>query len=268
MKIDSFFQNINNVSCQIKKLTRPLKEFLNISYFSYQSIDTKGNYHSLSDRPDWTNFYVEQNLILKSTLLRHPRFHETGLYILSDSGAINWVMPCLRKFSIGNTIIFMEKGKDQVELFGFSAYTEEKNSTERLLQDQLLLKKYCPYFKKKSAFLLKEQEPLNLTNCRGEDFVSGSPIFSPSNKTEQLKFLSTIDKTFTYELAEKLTSREKDCLYLLSQGYFMINIGRELKLSPRTIEHYLENCKNKLSIYSREDLIQFANTLKETGFLK
>jgi DNA-binding CsgD family transcriptional regulator len=52
-----------------------------------------------------------------------------------------------------------------------------------------------------------------------------------------------------------LTLRQLDCLYYLVNGMTVKQIGRELNLSPRTIEHYLETIKLKLNCYSRADLI-------------
>ncbi|HEY8659547.1 MAG TPA: LuxR C-terminal-related transcriptional regulator, partial [Hanamia sp.] len=55
-----------------------------------------------------------------------------------------------------------------------------------------------------------------------------------------------------------LTKRQEDCLFYLAQGFTIKKIAHTLSLSPRTIEHYLENIKVKLNCYSRDELIQHA----------
>lgn len=52
-----------------------------------------------------------------------------------------------------------------------------------------------------------------------------------------------------------LSKRETECLQLLAKGKKSKEIGLALKLSPRTIDHYLENCMNKFSVSTRYELI-------------
>lgn len=55
-----------------------------------------------------------------------------------------------------------------------------------------------------------------------------------------------------------LSKREIECLRLLSQGKTVKLCAEELRLSPRTVEHYLENVKVKLNVRTRTQLIEKA----------
>jgi DNA-binding CsgD family transcriptional regulator len=55
-----------------------------------------------------------------------------------------------------------------------------------------------------------------------------------------------------------LTNRQYDCLFYLAQGMTIKSIAKTLKLSPRTVEHYLECIKTKLNCHSRAELIRKA----------
>lgn len=55
-----------------------------------------------------------------------------------------------------------------------------------------------------------------------------------------------------------LSKREIECLRLLSQGKTVKLCAEELRLSPRTVEHYLENIKMKLNVKTRTQLIEKA----------
>lgn len=55
-----------------------------------------------------------------------------------------------------------------------------------------------------------------------------------------------------------LSRREIECLRLLSQGKTVKLCAEELRLSPRTVEHYLENIKVKLNVRTRTQLIEKA----------
>lgn len=53
-----------------------------------------------------------------------------------------------------------------------------------------------------------------------------------------------------------LSERQNECLNLLAYGMTIKEIAREMQLSPRTVEHYLEVVKAKLNCDSRSDLIR------------
>lgn len=53
-----------------------------------------------------------------------------------------------------------------------------------------------------------------------------------------------------------LTKRQSECLYYLSHGMTLKEIARELMLSPRTVEHYLEAAKIKWNCISLNALIK------------
>ena len=53
----------------------------------------------------------------------------------------------------------------------------------------------------------------------------------------------------------KLSKRQVECLYYLVRGMTLKQIGKTLKLSPRTVEWYLEIVKNKLNCSTKLDLI-------------
>lgn len=55
-----------------------------------------------------------------------------------------------------------------------------------------------------------------------------------------------------------LSKREIECLRLLLQGKTVKLCAHELRLSPRTVEHYLENIKVKLNVKTRTQLIEKA----------
>lgn len=82
---------------------------------------------------------------------------------------------------------------------------------------------------------------------------------------------ATVDMTFllnpfiadAYFSTEKLSKRQIDCLVLLIKGMTFKQIAAELDLSARTVEHYIQNLKAKLSAYSRSDLIAKSMLLPE-----
>jgi two-component system response regulator NreC len=55
-----------------------------------------------------------------------------------------------------------------------------------------------------------------------------------------------------------LSARERQVLELVAQGKSNLEIGRELKLSPKTIARHRERIMGKLNLHSRTELVKFA----------
>jgi two-component system response regulator NreC len=55
-----------------------------------------------------------------------------------------------------------------------------------------------------------------------------------------------------------LSARERQVLELVAQGKSNMEIGRELKLSPKTIARHRERIMGKLNLHSRTELVKFA----------
>ncbi len=62
----------------------------------------------------------------------------------------------------------------------------------------------------------------------------------------------------SYDKNLKLTPRETECLFLLIRGKSAKEIARFLKISPRTVEVYIENIKLKMNISSRSQIVDKA----------
>ena len=45
----------------------------------------------------------------------------------------------------------------------------------------------------------------------------------------------------------RLSKRETECIYYLIRGMTIKRIAQTLKLSPRTVESYIKNIKNRIS---------------------
>ena len=62
----------------------------------------------------------------------------------------------------------------------------------------------------------------------------------------------------------KLSKRQAECLHYLKHGKTYKECAYLMGLSPRTIEHYVDDLKNKLNVYSKSQLIEKAFLLNIT----
>jgi two-component system response regulator NreC len=60
------------------------------------------------------------------------------------------------------------------------------------------------------------------------------------------------------EVFDKLTARERDVLRLTGQGYSAPEIGRQLSISPKTVDTYKQRISEKAHLSHRSEYVQFA----------
>lgn len=72
------------------------------------------------------------------------------------------------------------------------------------------------------------------------------------------KFEGIVKKTYNQVSYESLSSREKDVLILISEGYTTVQIAQKLFLAKRTIDSYRCNLMKKLKLNSLPELISYA----------
>lgn len=98
------------------------------------------------------------------------------------------------------------------------------------------------------SYLINETKPL--TTLPEEMGLFCNPFIT--NRINELQ------KKLNPKLAYGLTQRQYDCLYFLVRGMTAKEIGKKLGLSPKTVEHYLDNIKIKLNCQKRSNLIEKA----------
>lgn len=69
------------------------------------------------------------------------------------------------------------------------------------------------------------------------------------------------------ERASKLSKRERQCLHFLLQGKTIKEIAAYLSLSPRTVEYYFNNIKDKLDCWNKGELFSAAQILEKLELL-
>lgn len=99
------------------------------------------------------------------------------------------------------------------------------------------------------GFILKsssEKEILDYVSS----VLSGAPAISPSVTRKLLRLVRENLGPKSLEVTERLTSREKDILVYIANGYKKKEIGISLELSENTIKEYVKIIYHKLEINS------------------
>jgi DNA-binding NarL/FixJ family response regulator len=109
-----------------------------------------------------------------------------------------------------------------------------------------------------------------LKGTRHEDMVrairavgSGDAIFSPVIAARLVDYFEALQPRHSTQVFPDLSSREREILALLAQGYKNAEIADRLVISPKTVRNYVSNIISKLQVADRAQAILRA---KDAGF--
>lgn len=80
----------------------------------------------------------------------------------------------------------------------------------------------------------------------------------PHNDDNLIQLLDSIQFAYFKNASSTLSKRQMECLSHLAKGMTFKQIASTLKLSPKTVEHYLEIAKIKLNCLNRHELVKKA----------
>ncbi len=248
---------------QFNALIEPLHS-LGIKYFCYFKLFKDGRYIELINHESYLKDFFEKSPI--SPIFREAlSFPEKKTYFLVPYNHENIKqdenVSLLAHHDFWNAFCIYEKEIPDY-IIGYCFGTDDNSPlfSQFYLRNLPLLERFINYFKQSSVDLLNFNEITNFG-------MTKDPLPSFYNDHLQEDPLSKKIETFLHEtqLFRKyikakdklilLSKRETECLEYLSLGKSMKEIGRALSLSPKTIEFYLKNIKNKTKISTKEELI-------------
>lgn len=272
-QLNQFLKDLGQHSDAVKKCTRPLLH-LGITCFYYVYIDKNGNQVLLTDCPEVDDYYYDQKLYVKDPYLRHPDNYHPGFFLFESNNKEEYddsLAYLARTFKISPIVGLCEKQEDAVEFFGFWGEARQSNAFERVyLNYAHLLKAFATHFKEKCSKIIQHEvgPSLSLPELIGHELFDCTATLQPKLDEKCLrKCLLDIGLGHEVELADALSRRERECIKLLLKGKSMKETAALLRLSPRTVEHYLENVKIKFDCQFKNELFSIAERLFEFGLI-
>ncbi len=107
------------------------------------------------------------------------------------------------------------------------------------------------------SYLLKGSTGEELIRAIREVAAGRRYLASPISERAIATFLQNAD-TNDFDLYKTLTTREREVLYMVAQGYTNVEIAEQLYVSPRTVEVHRSNMMRKLRLKNHTQLVQYA----------
>jgi DNA-binding CsgD family transcriptional regulator len=258
-------------SDKIRKATLSLHAHFGIDYFTYHRIDNHGKYTVLVDRPEWAEHYVGEQIYLNDPYLRHPSVYQSGTSLMDMHGSKEYLEKLYdagkKVLNVDLGVMLIQKSENHVDFFGFCGNKATSALQHLFLNHPQIFSSFAAFFTQSlhSILIQMKQETSSLIDLKGDDFFHKETICPELSSEILLDFYHALGKKDDVEKINRLSKRERQCLRLLLDGKSAKESASALSLSPRTVEYYFENIKDKLSCWSKQEVFELARRFEELG---
>ncbi|WP_276356473.1 response regulator [Cohnella caldifontis] len=92
---------------------------------------------------------------------------------------------------------------------------------------------------------------------------NGEAIFSPGIAARMIEYFAISRPAASAELFPELSAREREVLYLMTEGLSNAAIASKLDISGKTVANYIANILNKLQVQDREEAMRLARETRK-----
>ena len=204
--------------------------------FNYYKIYFDGRVIRLSSDQAWTEHYFKKNYMNTMSVPKSYLAKPLNYYVWLTDDCPEMLLDAALNFNTSNGISIAQKNSDYIEYFCFASTLQNTAIINRFYLNNLgVLHQYGLDFKDQAKNILKiaDENSMQLTDTE---------VCHADCRPEEHSIIN-------------LTSRQYDCSRLLLQGMTYKEIARELNLSSRTIESYVDILKIKLACKNKTELV-------------
>ncbi len=248
----------------INKFASSIFTYLSLNNFWYYRVTNTGTFTFFGTHISCCEYFAANHLYRDYYYYRHPRFFQSGISLqkaVIDPSSVNM----MQNYNLNHSLLMMEKTRDGIEGFGFSAEHQHESQLNRMLSEIPLLRLFTEHFRKENPQIFKQLEThkIDLKRLIGSTFDTPPQHPPTPQQTEKQKLLKKLGMDFL----DDLSTHEIQIVKRLLDGYSASQIATHVYRSKRTIEHSLERIKEKMYCASKLELIQKARYLETLGLL-
>ena len=245
---DYMSDRATRVSHMIHKLSKLLK--LKHFVLSHSEHNKKNSLTALTREMDTPPYWVEHGMPL-------PLILPNGFYLASQFKEIfpeNTLTVLREKYEVDHYLFYVQHNHDSTDMFSMATDPDNKTILNDYINHSHTIRKSLLYFRQEAKGLL--QEAKNYAIEYDYSLASQKKIFPEKLHIRNYNGFSSLS-----DIAEVLSHREFECLELSGSAMSIKSIAKKLKLSPRTVESYLINTKNKLNCGNTNEMLDLYDAL-------
>lgn len=261
--IKQFCKNFDMGNDRIRQLSQDFCKPFGITIFAYGRRYNDATVSWLTTNPDQDRFLLEANSLEEEPLFDMSKPIIEGTYLWFNDrkflGCEAFYKDRERLFQMDHGLVLIKNKKNYVEFSCYSGLLAKRPLYNLFVNEKGLFNAFLDNFVTK---LDRRLVGLLEDGIHIENFRSNS---GKSSQDWSLEDRESLIITCGWSNLLKLSKREKESLLLYREGKTYNEIGIDLRLSERTVEHYLESVKNKLNIDNRAELYLAAEKLIQLG---
>ena len=245
-------------SSHIEQICQPLKLF-GITYFNHIRIYKDRSRLSFANNPNWLKLFFDEALYNQGRYSKNPFKHQNGYYLWNALPQDNVANIASEFFDIDNGMTIVETYLSYTDFYLFASTKGNRTINNFYINNLDLLAHFIEYYKEKSHGLIGsckpdiwlEEDDKYLTT-EGQNTICFEDI-----KKEYLGGTKIKKYYFSHNDQEvALSRRQMQCIKLLLMGYSIKEIARQLQITTRTCQFYIENTREKFHFHSKKELLE------------
>lgn len=245
----------------IEETSLLLENSFEIKFLTYRRFTDDGKLLHISRSHQWLDCSLEHNFLTSSSSISRIMSAKNGKLTpyLWPSHSKDNTYQALNENGFHNGITVYEKFNNQIELWAFYTEKEKTDAPQLYMNNFDIIGHFIAYFKDKHFDIINnKQEQLLIQTDIGKYL---SPVVQDTRKATFLESTQLKKIIIKDSLGNNtpISMKEAKCLYELSRGKSIKEIGKELVISPRTVEFHVNKVKVKLHCANTHQLITLAN---------
>jgi DNA-binding CsgD family transcriptional regulator len=226
-----------NLIAEMNELCSPFFQSFGANYIDYNRIYEDNSLLTLTSDGEWLEHFLKRRYKFCTA------FKRAGMHLWDSYYYQLAVHDAKVNFNHDHGITIINQQANYIEYFDIAAPQHHREITSLYLNNFDRIESFIKDFNEKSLRLIKicEKKLIKIPNalCSPDDVVA--------------------DNTHTATKNIAISNREKQCLEFYLAGNTAKETAEILQLSPRTVEEYINNLKNKFKCKHKRDLLKVCN---------
>ena len=233
---------------EVNDICRPLKD-IGITYFNYLKIYKDGSRELLTNNAPWIDHFYKNALYLTAGVVDVEHLLPKGYFLWSE---LDLNDPAYSQgqesFNIDNGVSFVIKRDEITYLYIFASTKDNMHINNFYIRNVDLFRRFIQYFHDRGSDLIKQAKSNKIVLPQQQIINSNrlKNIEIPSNVRRS--FYTKMDKFYLLDVSDDLylTPKQAEVATYLVVGATAKQCARQLGISYRTVETYIEEIKQKI----------------------